>query len=99
VADVLPGLIDTAILVDPPVHSNGNAPSSSADVAAAAPKNGMFRLMPASSVAEAAWAAYHDQKRLHWYVPASIGWIDRTDGISAEPVRGRIVKALPGLTD
>jgi NAD(P)-dependent dehydrogenase (short-subunit alcohol dehydrogenase family) len=99
VADVLLGLIDTAILVDPPNHSNGNPPSSSADVAAAAPKNGMFRLMPASSVAEAAWAAYHDQKRLHWYVPASIGWIDRMNGISAELVRGRIVKALPGLAD
>jgi NADP-dependent 3-hydroxy acid dehydrogenase YdfG len=77
----------------------GLIPTSSADVAAIAPKKGMFRLMPASSVAEAAWAAYHDQKRLHWYVPASIGWIDRMKGISAEFVRGRIVKALPGLAD
>ena len=76
----------------------GIAWSSSADVAAA-PKKGMFRLMPASSVAEAAWAAYHHQKRLHWNVPASIGWVDRMNGISAELVRGRIVKALPGLTD
>jgi NAD(P)-dependent dehydrogenase (short-subunit alcohol dehydrogenase family) len=99
VADVLPGLIDTAILVDTPNHSKGKVPRSSADVAAIAPKKGMFRLMPASSVAEAAWAAYHDQKRLHWYVPASIGWIDRIKGISAELVRDRIVKVLPGLAD
>ena len=46
-----------------------------------------------------AWAAYHDQKPLHWYVPASIGWIDRIKGISAELVRDRIVKVLPGLAD
>ena len=38
---------------------------------AAAPKKGMFRLMPASSVAECAWAAYHSDK-LHWYVPPEI---------------------------
>src|ERR1700753_1339779 len=72
VADVLPGLIDTAILVDTPNPSNTASPSSRADVAATAPKKGLFRLMPASSVADAAWAAYHDPKRLHWYVPEGI---------------------------
>jgi NAD(P)-dependent dehydrogenase (short-subunit alcohol dehydrogenase family) len=46
-----------------------------------------------------AWAAYHDQKPLHWYVPASIGWIDRIKGISAELVRDRIVKVRPGRAD
>jgi NAD(P)-dependent dehydrogenase (short-subunit alcohol dehydrogenase family) len=97
VADVLPGLIDTAILVDTPNHSNGAAPSSRADVSATAPKKGMFRLMPASSVADAAWGAYHDPKRLHWYVPEGIRWIDRLKGISPEFVRGRITKELPKL--
>ncbi len=97
VADVLPGLIDTAILVDTPNHSSGASPSSRAEVAAAAPKKGMFRLMPASSVADAAWAAYHDQKRLHWYVPEGIRWIDRLKAISPEFVRGRITKELPKL--
>ena len=54
--------------------------------------------MPASSVAEAAWAAYHHPKKLHWYVPKSIRWVDRLKGLSPELVRGRILKALPTLT-
>jgi hypothetical protein len=53
--------------------------------------------MPASSVAEVAWRAYHHPTRLHWYVPDSIRWIDRLKSISPEFVRGRIVKALPTM--
>jgi NAD(P)-dependent dehydrogenase (short-subunit alcohol dehydrogenase family) len=98
VADVLPGLIDTAILTDTRRHSPGTATTSDVDVREVAPRKGMFRLMPASSVAEAAWAAYHDPKRLHWYVPQSIRWIDRLKGLSPELVRGRIAKALPRMT-
>jgi NAD(P)-dependent dehydrogenase (short-subunit alcohol dehydrogenase family) len=99
VADVLPGLIDTAILTGTPDHSHGGATSSRDEIAKAAPKTGMFRLMPAASVAAAAWAAYHNPTRLHWYVPNSIRWIDRIKGLSAELVRGRILKALPALTE
>ena len=99
VADVLPGLIDTAILTTTPNHSNDAAASTLSidEIRAAAPKKGMFRLMPASSVAEAAWQAYHNPTRLHWYVPNSIRWIDRLKGLSPEWVRGRIVKALSDL--
>ena len=63
----------------------------------AAPKKGMFRLMPASSVAEVAWQAYHDPKRLHWYVPKGIRLIDLFKGLSPEFVRRSIVKSLPAL--
>lgn len=98
VADVLPGLIDTAILTQTRNHSQGATTISDVDISEIAPKKGMFRLMPASSVAEAAWAAYHDPKKLHWYVPKSIRWVDRLKGLSPELVRGRIVKALPALT-
>jgi len=99
VADVLPGLIDTAILTTTPNHSDDAVASTLSidEIRAAAPKKGMFRLMPASSVAEAAWQAYHNPTRLHWYVPNSIRWIDRLKGLSPEWVRGRIVKALPDL--
>ena len=99
VADVLPGLIDTAILTTTPNHSDDAVASTLSidEIRAAAPKQGMFRLMPASSVAEAAWQAYHNPTRLHWYVPNSIRWIDRLKGLSPEWVRGRIVKALPDL--
>jgi NAD(P)-dependent dehydrogenase (short-subunit alcohol dehydrogenase family) len=102
VSDVLPGLIDTAILTSTPQHAGddpeeGPARVSQEELRAAAPKKGMFRLMPASSVAEVAWQAYHHPTRLHWYVPNSIRWIDRFKGISPEFVRTRIVKALPTL--
>jgi NAD(P)-dependent dehydrogenase (short-subunit alcohol dehydrogenase family) len=98
VADVLPGLIDTAILTTTTNHSDDGGPGMSGEeVRASAPKKGMMRLMPASSVAEAAWQAYHNPKRLHWYVPKSIRVIDLLKGLSPELVRGRIVKALPAL--
>ncbi|SON63059.1 putative oxidoreductase [Mycobacterium simulans] len=98
VADVLPGLIDTAILTSTPQHSEKDAePISAEELRVTAPKRGMFRLMPAASVAEVAWQAYHHPTRLHWYVPRSIRWIDRLKGISPEFVRSRILKALPRL--
>jgi NAD(P)-dependent dehydrogenase (short-subunit alcohol dehydrogenase family) len=98
VADVLPGLIDTAILTTTRNHSDAGEASMSADeLRASAPKKGLFRLMPASSVAQAAWQAYHNPKRLHWYVPKSIRLIDLLKGLSPEFVRGRIVKSLPRL--
>ncbi|MGO8769042.1 MAG: SDR family oxidoreductase [Mycobacterium sp.] len=98
VADVLPGLIDTAILTTTVNHSeDGGAPMSAEELHATAPRKGLFRLMPASSVAEAAWQAYHHPTRLHWYVPKSIRIIDLLKGLSPEFVRGRIVKSLPAL--
>jgi NAD(P)-dependent dehydrogenase (short-subunit alcohol dehydrogenase family) len=97
VADVLPGLIDTAILTTTTNHSGDGGPPSGDEVRAGAPKKGLFRLMPATSVAEAAWQAYHNPKRLHWYVPKGIRLIDLLKGLSPELVRGRIVKALPAL--
>ena len=98
VADVLPGLIDTAILTTTTNHSDdGGTRMSAEELRATAPKKGMFRLMPATSVAEAAWQAYHHPTRLHWYVPKSIRLIDLLKGLSPEFMRGRIVKALPAL--
>jgi len=98
VSDVLPGLIDTAILTTTPNHSGGGATLKREDIRARAPKKGLFRLMPASSVADVAWQAYQHPTRLHWYVPEGIRWIDRFKGLSPELVRRRIVKSLPGTT-
>ncbi len=98
VADVLPGLIDTAILTSTPNHSDAAGRSRTADeIRATAPKKGMMRLMPASSVAEVAWQAYQHPTRLHWYVPNGIRWIDRIKGLSPELVRRSMVKALPRM--
>jgi hypothetical protein len=93
-----PGLIDTAILTTTTNHSDDAPPTMSAEeLRAAAPKKGMFRLMPATSVAEAAWRAYQHPTRLHWYVPKSIRLIDLLKGLSPEFVRGRFIKSLPAL--
>jgi NAD(P)-dependent dehydrogenase (short-subunit alcohol dehydrogenase family) len=98
VADVLPGLIDTGILTTTTNHSDDAGPTMSAEeIRASAPKKGLFRMMPATSVAEVAWHAYHHPKRLHWYVPKGIRLIDLLKGLSPELVRGRIVKSLPAL--
>jgi len=100
VADVLPGLIDTAILADTPNHSARQVSTGErADVTASAPKRGPLRLMPAGSVAETAWAAYQHPRRLHWYVPGSIGWLDRLKAVSPEFVRAMVRRALPRLSE
>jgi NAD(P)-dependent dehydrogenase (short-subunit alcohol dehydrogenase family) len=96
VADVLPGLIDTAILRSTP-NRTGDAPKPTEEqFYANAPKKGMFRLMPASSVAECVWKAYHGN-RLHWYVPEEIAWIDRIKGFAPMFIRARILKLFPAL--
>jgi NAD(P)-dependent dehydrogenase (short-subunit alcohol dehydrogenase family) len=74
VADVLPGLIDTAIL---PPEAKDNAP-----------KEGMWRLIPPVDVAKVVWAAYHDEpQRLHWFVPPEIGELDQQSALAPEAVR------------
>lgn len=96
VADTLPGLIDTPILRETPNHSENVPKPTEEEFRANAPKKGMFRLMPATSVAEAAWKAYGSD-RLHWYVPEGLRWIERIKAISPEAMRGRIMKLFPAL--
>lgn len=72
VADVLPGLIDTPIL--PP------------GVAAAAPKEGMFRSIPPMDVAKVVWEAYTSDT-LHWYVPPEIYELDKAATLEPEKTR------------
>ena len=92
----LPGLIDTAILRSTP-NRTGDAPKPTEEqFYANAPKKGMFRLMPASSVAECVWKAYHGNK-LHYYVPDEIAWIDRIKGFAPNYMRARILKLFPSL--
>lgn len=93
VADSLPGLINTPLLVNTPNHSGNEAPDLSQ-----APKKGAFRLIEPVEVAQAVWDSYHDKKgKLHWYVPKGIGMIDRLKALSPEFVRKQISKQ--GLLD
>jgi NAD(P)-dependent dehydrogenase (short-subunit alcohol dehydrogenase family) len=96
VADVLPGLIDTAILRSTPNRSEDRAKPDEDEFYKNAPKKGMFRLMPASSVAECAWAAYHSDK-LHWYVPPEIRRIDVLKALFPSFTRNQIKKQVAGL--
>jgi NAD(P)-dependent dehydrogenase (short-subunit alcohol dehydrogenase family) len=75
VADVLPGLIDTPIL--PP------------GVAAAAPKEGMFRAIAPVEVAKVVWEAYHAD-RLHWFVPPEIAELDKASALAPEQTRDQM---------
>ncbi|MGR8918331.1 MAG: SDR family oxidoreductase [Gammaproteobacteria bacterium] len=79
VADVLPGLIDTAILPDA--------------IKRGAPREGMFRLIPPRAVADAVWRAYHDEpERLHWFVPGEIAELDRASALDPEGTRAEIAQ-------
>jgi hypothetical protein len=98
VADVLPGLIDTNILRATPNRSGDRAPPTEKEFYENAPKKGMFRLMPASSVAETVWQAYNSD-RLHWYVPADLAWIDRIKGFAPRFIRNQITKRIGSVFD
>ncbi|MBI1262641.1 MAG: SDR family oxidoreductase [Rhizobiales bacterium] len=80
VADVLPGLIDTAILPE--------------GTAANAPKEGMFRAIPPSEVAKAVFEAY-GSNQLHWFVPPEIGDLDKAAGNDPEGTRDLVAKIGP----
>ena len=97
VADVLPGLIDTAILRSTPNRTGDRPKPSEDEFYANVPKKGMFRLLPASSVAETVWKAYGSD-RLHWYVPEELVWIDRLKAFFPRFTRGRIAKQMGFLT-
>jgi NAD(P)-dependent dehydrogenase (short-subunit alcohol dehydrogenase family) len=93
VADILPGLIDTNILRTTPNRSNDRDKPTEQEFYDNAPKKGMFRLMPAASIAETVWRAYSSDK-LHWYVPEDIAWIDRIKGFAPNFIRKQIGKRI-----
>jgi NAD(P)-dependent dehydrogenase (short-subunit alcohol dehydrogenase family) len=80
-ADLIPGLIDTAILPE--------------RMRALAPADGMWRIVPPAEVARAVWAAYHGD-RLHWYVPSELKEFDLQATSHPEVVRDERAK-LPLL--
>jgi NAD(P)-dependent dehydrogenase (short-subunit alcohol dehydrogenase family) len=88
VADVLPGVIDTAIFGASPVFVQGRELTGAQrpDITPAAPE-GPFRLVPPSLVAEAVWRCSEGDPRLHWYVPEEIEEIERQKAADAAAVR------------
>jgi len=95
VADVLPGVIDTAIFGDSPVYVDGRRQSDLGHtIATQAPKEGPFRLVPPSLVAEAVWRCYEGDPRMHWYVPEEVEEIERQKAASPEALRDARIAAL-----
>ena len=81
-ADLLPGLIDTAMMND--------------DLRAMAPKEGMWRLTQPDEVAEAAWTAYHEDV-IHSYIPPELQEFHIQAVSEPELVREERAKLLAGL--
>jgi NAD(P)-dependent dehydrogenase (short-subunit alcohol dehydrogenase family) len=73
-ADVLPGCIDTPMLRSAMAARTGQP--FDASLFDSMPKEGPYRLMPVSAIAEAVWNAYHSDV-VHWYVPEEVGDTDR----------------------
>ena len=96
VADVLPGLIDTAILDTTEHHPPpGEEVEERGDARANAPADGPFRLIQPSEVAASVWNAYHDESgRLHWYVPAELEMMDKARAGDLEAMRDGWVEQL-----
>jgi NAD(P)-dependent dehydrogenase (short-subunit alcohol dehydrogenase family) len=87
-ADVLPGLIDTAILRDTPRYENGEVKENDwLDLENVdPPSEGMFRMIAPEVVADCVWEAYHSDK-LHWYVPPELVEIDKAKAQAPETLR------------
>ncbi|MCP5068688.1 MAG: SDR family oxidoreductase [bacterium] len=99
VADVLPGLIDTPILTDSTHYVNGRVrPSEGRTIGVGAPKEGPFRLVPPSMVAEAVWRCSEGDPRMHWYVPDEIEDIDKAKTASPEAMRDARIAMLNKAT-
>ncbi|MBW2416559.1 MAG: SDR family oxidoreductase [Deltaproteobacteria bacterium] len=99
VADVLPGLIDTAILSESPFYVDGKKqPTEGRTIGANAPTEGPFRLIAPSEVAEAVWRCYDGDSRLHWYVPDEIEDIDKAKAASPEKVRDARIAMMKAQT-
>ncbi len=78
VSDTLPGLIDTPILPD--------------EAKVNAPKEGMWRLVHPSAIAEAVWASYNSDK-IHFYVPEELHEFDKMQTAAPEAIRDQMAQS------
>jgi len=100
VADVLPGVIDTAIFGDSPIYVEGQKlPDELRPAAPPAAETGAFRLISPRPVAEAVWRCYAGDPRMHWYVPVEIEDIEREKTASPEAMRDARIAASGAGSD
>ncbi len=84
-ADVLPGCIDTPMLHQASASRSGRPFEKS--MLDGLPKTGAYRLMPATAIAEAVWAAYQNSDQIHFYVPEEVGDTDKLKAIDIAAAR------------
>ncbi|MDJ0864514.1 MAG: SDR family oxidoreductase [Myxococcota bacterium] len=95
VADVLPGVIDTAIFGTSPVYVKGERqPTEGLASGAAVASEGPFRLVQPSAVAEAVWRCYAGEDRIHWYVPEELEEIDKAKAVDPQAIRDARIALL-----
>lgn len=83
-ADIIPHMTDTALVPDAMKQS---ARASGGDTAVIAPRE----------IAELAWRAYHEEERVHWYIPARI--YDEDVASTVDPVAMRADFKAKGVFD
>ena len=92
-ADVLPGVIDTAIFARTPLYSGGvEIPAELRPSTPPAARKGPFRLISPEDVADAVWRACEGDTRLHWYVPEDVEEIERAKVESVEALRDQRIQ-------
>ena len=91
-ADILPGCIDTPMLRRETAEGAGKPFDET--MLENLPKEGAYRLMPASAIAEAAWSAYQDSQPIHFYVPPEVANADKLKGSDIGAAREEIKSFL-----
>jgi len=91
-ADILPGCIDTPMLRRETAQGAGKPFDET--MLENLPKEGAYRLVPASEIAEAAWSAYQDSQPIHFYVPPEVANADKLKGSDIGAAREEIKSFL-----
>jgi NADP-dependent 3-hydroxy acid dehydrogenase YdfG len=84
VSDILPGVIDT------PMISN--------EIKSNLPKDGIWRLISSSEIANTVWESYHSNK-IHWYVPRELEALEKQVAESPEKTMEKLKKSGPLSSD
>jgi len=93
-ADVLPGIIDTAIWKSDRYADGEVAGTYKKTPERNADRTDATRTIPPSEVAESVWNAYHGNK-LHWYVPPELEENDKAKLNSIEAIRDAQIAQFP----
>ena len=93
-ADVLPALVDTAILETTLDYSSGERPGVA--MRDSATPEGAMRLMQPEDVAASVWQAYEGSDRVHWYVPEEMENVERARAGGVETLRDQFKKTVLG---